>query len=67
MENMKNLSSLISLKEASELSELSPDHLRRLAEQGKLKAQKIGGVWITTKDSLDQYLRNRKPPGRPNN
>lgn len=35
------LSNLISLKEACSISGLSSDHLRRLAEQGKLKAKKI--------------------------
>lgn len=59
------LDKLISLAEASQISNLSQDHLRRLAEQGKLKAQKIGRNWVTTKEAVEEYLQNRRPPGRP--
>jgi excisionase family DNA binding protein len=59
------LQDLISLAEASILSGLSTDHLRRLAEQGKLKARKVGRNWITTKESLTSYMEQRKPRGRP--
>ena len=56
---------LISLEEASEISGLSNDHLRRLAEQGKLDAKKIGRNWITTKEAITYYMEKRKPRGRP--
>lgn len=56
---------LIPLADASRLSGLSNDHLRRLAEQGKLRAQKIGRNWVTTEKAVEEYLKNRKPPGRP--
>jgi hypothetical protein len=56
---------LISLRQASELCCLSPDHLRRLAEQGKLDAKKIGRNWITTKEAIVDYIKKRKPRGRP--
>lgn len=59
------ISELISLKDASIFCGLSPDHLRRLAEQGKLRAQKIGRNWVTTKEAVEEYIKNRKPPGRP--
>lgn len=60
------LENLISLAEAAHISNLSQDHLRRLAEQGKLKAQKIGRNWVTTREAVEEYLQNRKSPGRPN-
>ena len=56
---------LISLRQASELCCLSPDHLRRLAEQGKLDAKKIGRNWITSKEAITEYMEKRKPRGRP--
>ena len=56
---------MISLKDASKLCKLSPDHLRRLAEQGKLDAKKIGRNWITTKDAINKYMEQRNPRGRP--
>ena len=46
MNDPVNFESLISLTEAAAICGLSPDHLRRLSEQGKLKAQKIGRNWI---------------------
>ena len=36
-----DLVNIISLSEASAICGLSPDHLRRLAEQGRLDARKI--------------------------
>ena len=60
-----NFENLISLAEAASICGLSPDHLRRLAEQGKLNAQKIGRNWVTTKQALADYMINRNPRGRP--
>jgi excisionase family DNA binding protein len=56
---------LISLQQASQLCDLSADHLRRLAEQGKLHSRKIGRNWVTTNEAVEEYLQNRRPPGRP--
>jgi excisionase family DNA binding protein len=61
----KSFQNLISLSEASTISNLSQDHLRRLAEQGKLEAKKIGRNWVTTKEAVEEYLEKRRPPGRP--
>jgi len=56
---------LISLREASEISGLSSDHLRLLAEQGIIDAKKIGRNWVTTKEALSDYIKKRRPRGRP--
>ena len=60
-----DLNMLISLRDASIICGLSPDHLRRLAEQGKLDAKKVGRNWITTKEAVIDYMEKRKPRGRP--
>ena len=60
-----NDENLISLREAAEIANMSPDHLRRLAEQGKLDAKKIGRNWITTKEAITKYIEKRRPRGRP--
>lgn len=39
---------LISMVEAEELYGLSHDYLARLTCKGRLKEQKIGGIWVTT-------------------
>jgi excisionase family DNA binding protein len=57
-----SLDDLISLKEAAKMSGLSQAHLRRLAGQGELKAQKVGRDWVTTERAVREYLaRNRRP------
>ena len=55
----------LSLREASDIFGLSADHLRRLAEQGKIDSRKIGRNWVTTKGAVKEYLQNRRPSGRP--
>ena len=57
------LDELISLNLASKLSGLSPDHLRRLAGRGDLRAKKIGRDWLTTMRAVDEYLARDRHPG----
>jgi excisionase family DNA binding protein len=58
----------ISLAEAAAEYELSPSWLRRLAQQGKLRAYKIARNWLTTHAAVQEYLdspRKRGPkPGK---
>ncbi|MBI4093035.1 MAG: NYN domain-containing protein, partial [Candidatus Kerfeldbacteria bacterium] len=44
---------LISLAAASQLTGYHPDYLSYLARTGKLRAQKIGRNWVTTKAALE--------------
>ena len=53
------LGKLISLAEAAKLSGLSPDYLRKIAEKGRLRAEKIGRNWITTLEAVEQYKQTR--------
>jgi excisionase family DNA binding protein len=57
---------LISLSEAAEISKLHPDHLRKLAHRGYLRATKIGRNWVTSREAVSEYLgdiekRSRDP------
>ena len=45
----------ISLKEAEEHCPYSADYLKLRARQGKLKAAKIGRIWVTTKEWVKEY------------
>ena len=54
---------LISLAEAAEMYGFSRTHLRQIAQRGRLKAQKIGGTWITTPADVEEYIRSRKKRG----
>ena len=61
--NNDPFSGLISIEEAAEFSNLSKRHIRFLLEQGKIRGKKIGRDWITTKDEVDNYLKDKPKPG----
>jgi hypothetical protein len=56
-------SRLISLAEAAQLYGFSRYYLSNLAKKGRLKAQKIGGAWVTTPNDLEEYIRSREEKG----
>ncbi len=56
-------SELITLKEAAEYSGLSYAYLRKIARTGRLKAQKVGMQWLTTREAVDQYIASRQKRG----
>lgn len=47
---------LLPLAEAAEISGYTPEYLNLLSRQGKMKAQKIGRNWYTTKDWMLEYF-----------
>ena len=49
---------LISLSEAAAKSGLSIKHLGLLARTGKLRAQKIGRNWVTSRRAVEEYVRD---------
>jgi len=52
---------LYSTKEAAQILGLSPDHVKRLARDGLIKAQKLGHDWVVL--SLD-YKKKKFGVGR---
>ena len=54
---------LISLREASEIYGLSTSYLRELAIKGRLEAQKVGNMWVTTPAAVETYIRTRDKRG----
>ena len=54
---------LISLPEAADLYGLSHSYLKQLAQKDRLKAQKIGGVWLTTPTDMETYISGRQKRG----
>ena len=63
MINTNDKNRLISLPEAAELYGFSPDYLRNLAQKGRLAAQKVGTVWVTTPSDVEAYIASRKRRG----
>lgn len=49
----------VSLTEISKTTPFSAKYLNLLARQGKLEAHKEGRDWLTTKEAVERYLKNR--------
>jgi excisionase family DNA binding protein len=54
----------ITTAEASRVSGYRRVHVRRLAHEGKVRAQRIGRLWLVHKGDLLEYKANVRP-GRP--
>jgi len=53
----------LTVNEAAQLSGYHPEHVRRLIRQGSVEAKKFSIVWMVSKDSLLNYIRDsQKPP-----
>lgn len=50
----------ITLKEASKVCPYSAKYLNLLARQGKLEAHKEKRNWLTTKEAIEKYIKERK-------
>src|SRR3989344_1616315 len=48
---------LIPLSEAAKHAGVTTEHLNLLSRQGKIKAQKIGRNWFTSRSWVDQYFK----------
>jgi len=49
-------SQFISLAAAAKMTNYSQDYISLLCRQGKLKAEKLGRNWVTTKEWIDEYV-----------
>lgn len=54
----------IPLSEAAAYSGFTAEYLRQLAKSGKLRAEKIGRNWATTRQAVDDYKRIGLKRGR---
>jgi|GEM_PF-867536 len=50
---------LIDLRTASGLSGIAPVTLRAQAEKGRMRALRLAGHWVTTREQLQQYIDSR--------
>jgi excisionase family DNA binding protein len=60
---MLEVSMEITVKEASERLRITESQICRIIRQGKIKARRLGYMWLIEADSLD-YRRQRKPKRR---
>lgn len=54
----ENTKEFISLKEAEEFCNYSADYLRLRARQEKLRAKKMGRMWVTTQEWVEEYEKD---------
>jgi hypothetical protein len=54
---------LISLPEAAELYGFHSEYLSQLARKGRLKARKIGKMWVTTPVDMEDFIKSRQKRG----
>ncbi len=53
----------LTIAEATDKSGYTPDHLRELLRDGKIKGRKIVTVWLVSKRSLSLYLQGQAERG----
>lgn len=61
---LRSKSDLMTLAQAAERYGFKADYLRQLVLKGKLKAQRVGSIWLTTPANVEEYLTRRKKVGR---
>ncbi len=54
---------LVPLVKVAELYGFDQDYLGNLARKGRLKAQKLGSIWVTTMEDVENYIRSRQQKG----
>ena len=50
---------LITLQEAAEYAGLTRGTLHDYVRRGRLRAKKMGWMWVTTRAAMDEYLQSR--------
>jgi Fic family protein len=58
--NTSEKQGFINLKEASKYCEYSQEYLSLLARKGKLSAIKINKEWVTTREAIEEYVKEVK-------
>lgn len=55
----------LSTHEAAQQLGMSQRWITLLIERGQMRALRVGGVWILPRDAIEDYMRTRRPKGRP--
>lgn len=63
---IKNKSNYVTSAEAAESLGFTQDHVRKLINRGRIKAEKLGRNWIIEKKNLDKIHRQRFPRPKEN-
>ncbi len=63
MNDTEDKTRLISLTEAAELYGFSVNYLRNVIKRGRMSGKKIAGVWLTTPESVELFIKSRQNRG----
>jgi len=55
---------ILTVDDVAKELDVTPGWVRQLCYEGRL-GKKIGRQWLITREELDSYKTNRRPPGRP--
>ena len=58
---IKSKSNYMTAAQAAEILGFSHDHVRKLINQGRIKAEKLGRNWIIERKNLEKIHRQRFP------
>jgi excisionase family DNA binding protein len=61
----RDLALFMSISNAAERAGVHPATLRKMAADGRLRALRLNGEWVTTLGWLREFEKGRKGPGRP--
>jgi excisionase family DNA binding protein len=61
----KNLTDYVTTKQAAEMLGVLQTSIAHLLYNKKIKGIKLGGMWLIYLPSLEHYLANKSPGGRP--
>ena len=48
----------ITVSQAAKEFDFTPGHISRLANQGRIQAEKIGPIWLVERESLQEYFNS---------
>ena len=59
------LDEVVDAAEAASMLGVTRQHVVLLLQRGRLPGKRLTATWITTRKAVDDYARQRRPPGRP--
>lgn len=59
------LSGYVTTKQAAEMMGVVQTSINHLLQNGRIKGVKVGREWLVSQGSIQDYLENKSPSGRP--
>ena len=60
-----SLADVVDAAEAATLLGVTRQHVVHLIKAGRLPGKRLTATWVTTREAVKAYARNRRGPGRP--